>query len=178
MFSHSFIRSPLFHTGGIDILRSPSVHHHEVDNNRANLPTFETPTEHIGPHLSNEHTANNCALDHFYARIRITMFVHERTIPSNLMSGLTSWLQFRVDLRCSAAKSKNILTMIKRTSIYRQSLSRSSHKFRLKSKRISFDKMNNCLFLTEGYCIYIICISDFIPFFFLPYQLFLFFLSE
>lgn len=112
------IRSTLIHTRGIDILRGPSVHHHEVDN-RANLLIFETPTEHIGPHLSNKHTANSCAHDHFYARIGISIFVHEHTIPSNLMSGLTSWLQFRVDLRCNTAKSEEILTtMIKRTSVY------------------------------------------------------------
>lgn len=46
--------------------------------------------------------------------------------------------------------------------------------YRLKSKRISLDKINNCLFLTERYCIYIICISDFIPFsFFCPISYFM-----
>lgn len=95
-----FIESPLTHTRGMEILSVPSVHHHEVDNNRANMPIFVTQTvynyeqkslkmRHIGPHLSNEHMAENCVHDHFHARIGIYQFGHEHMIQSNLPAGLT-----------------------------------------------------------------------------------------
>ena len=47
----------------------------------------------IGPHLSNERTAEKSAYDHFHANFGIYQFGRERKLRSNLMSGLSSCTQ-------------------------------------------------------------------------------------